>query len=226
MKTLQRFSVHFGLSCVAISIAAADPIKRSFAACAIALNDDISELYLPLGPTSVEGESEWLKVPLNELTVGAPLEYHGPANLRFFANPAADAKPVATINLAASTSSMLLVFLPNPVGDGYRIIAIADSDFPFGSYYFQNLSPHPVAVDLDGKKHLLDPGKSAVEPASPDDDQEVRIHASIQGKTRLIKSTSWRLDAEQRELVFFHTPPGSGRVATKHILSIRPAQQP
>ena len=34
----------------------------------------------------------------------------------------------------------------------------------------------------------------------------------------LIKSSSWRLDAGQREMVFFYTPPGTTRVLAKHLV--------
>ena len=48
------------------------------------------------------------------------------------------------------------------------------------------------------------------------------LERTVNGKAVLIKSTSWRLDANQREMVFFHTPPGTGRVLAKHLLSTRP----
>jgi hypothetical protein len=56
----------------------------------------------------------------------------------------------------------------------------------------------------------------------------VKIHASINNAARLIKSTSWRLDADQRELVFFYQAPGSATVLSKHLMSNKvatPAEQ-
>jgi hypothetical protein len=221
-----RLALSSSLFCSATALAIADPVKLSFSACAVAIVDDSSELNLPLSTSSDGRVTEWLKVPLNELTVGEPLQYRGPAAMRFYAKPDADAKPIASINLSTNSSSVLLVFLPNPAGDGYRIIPVADSTFPYGSYYFQNLSANPVAIDLGGNKHVLKPGESAIQSTRPGEDEEVRIHASIRGNARLIKSTSWRLDATQRELVFFYTRPGTEMVTTKHVMSIKPSGSP
>lgn len=201
---------------------AAENIKLRFSACAIALAEDQSELHLPLGTGSGPGDMSWLKVGLNELTVGDDLEYTGPATLRFYATPETENKPVASITLEPASGSLLLVFLPDQASGGYKIIPITDAGFPYGSYFFQNLSPHPVAIALGEKQQVLRPGESKVQAASPGQDEEVKIHASINGNSRLIKSSSWRLDAGQRELVFFHSPPGSSIVSTKHVVSTKP----
>jgi hypothetical protein len=202
---------------------AGDGIKLRFSVCAVALSGELSELHLPLAKATGAKPTAWLKVPLNETTVGAPMEYRGPAALRFFAAPGEGTKPVATMTVATTAKSILLVFLPDPATGGYKVIPVDDAEFVFGSYYFHNLSPHAVAIDLGGRKQVLKPGGKAVMAVPPAEDQEVKIHASINGAARLIKSTSWRIDADQRELVFFYTPPGGEMVLTKHLMSSKVA---
>jgi hypothetical protein len=201
---------------------AAENIKLRFSACAIALAEDQSELHLPLGTGSSPGAISWMKVGLNELTVGDEIEYTGPATLQFYATPDPAGKPLASITLEPASGSLLLVFLPDQASGGYKIIPIPDAGFPYGSYFFQNLSPHPVAIVLGEKQQVLRPGENKVQTANAGQDEEVKIHASINGNSRLIKSSSWRLDAGQRELVFFHSPPGSSIVSTKHVVSTQP----
>jgi hypothetical protein len=186
---------------------------------ALAIQDDLGELHLAGGTPGDGRKSEWRTVALNELTVGESIDYRGPATLGFYAAPVAGSRQVATVDLPTSATSVLLVFIPEAATGGYRVLPIPDSEFGFGSYYFHNLSQHAVAIDLAGRKRILNPGDKAVERAAPGEDQEVKIHASINGTPRLIKATSWRLDAGQRELVFFHTPPGSNLVRTKHLIS-------
>ena len=202
---------------------AGDGVKIRFSVCAVALSGELSELHLPLAKSPGAKPTDWLKVPLNETTVGASMEYQGPAALRFFATSGEGAKPAATVTVATTAKSILLVFLPDPDTGGYKVIQVDDAEFAFGSYYFHNLSPHAVAIELGGRKEVLKPGAKAVVAAPPAEDQQVKIHASINGAARLIKSTSWRIDADQRELVFFYTPPGGEMVLTKHLMSSKVA---
>ena len=90
---------------------AGDGIKLRFSVCAVALSGELSELHLPLAKATGAKPTAWLKVPLNETTVGAPMEYRGPAALRFFAAPGEGTKPVATMTVATTAKSILLVFL-------------------------------------------------------------------------------------------------------------------
>lgn len=229
MKTQQRsgFSRHFrrllfaGAAVLWVAPLAAEvpQVSVRISVGAVAIHEDQSELHLASGKPGGGGEPNWQTVALNDLTVGESFDYRGPATLGFYAAPAAGSRLIAQVDLGASAKSVLLVFIPDASTGGYRIIPINDDEFKFASYYFQNLSHHAVAIDLGGKKRILNPGGKAVEAAVPGEDQEVKIHASINGNPRLIKATSWRLDAGQRELVFFHTPPGSELVRAKHLFS-------
>lgn len=196
-----------------------DRVNLRFSACALAINGELSEVHLPLAKAAGAKATEWLKVPLNEITVGQPLAYHGSSKLTFFAKQVEGEKPVATVTVAATAKSILLVFLPDSATAGYKVIQVNDADFAFGSYYLQNLSPHAIAIDLAGRKQILPPGAKAIMAVPAAEDQQVKIHASINNTARLIKSTSWRLDADQRELVFFYQPPGSATVLSKHLMS-------
>lgn len=205
--------------CVIPSPAEVPQVSVRISVGAVAIHDDQSELHLAGGEPGDGRDAAWQKVALNELTVGEPIDYRGPSTLAFFAAPVAGSKQIAKVDLGVSAKSVLLVFVPDAATGGYRIIPIHDGEFQFGSYYFQNLSRHAVAIELGGQKRILNPGAKAIQAAVPGEDQEVKIHASIEGKPRLIKATSWRLDASQRELVFFHTPPGTQLVRTKHLVS-------
>ncbi|MCF7732490.1 MAG: hypothetical protein K9N23_12435 [Akkermansiaceae bacterium] len=183
-------------------------------------------MHLPLAKASGNRQAAWLKVSLNVFTVGTSVAYKGPAALRFFDSPSEEAKQVAAVTVAGTAKSILLVFIPDPGTGGYKVIQVDDADFAFGSYYFQNLSSHTVVIDLAGQKQILKPGAKAVLAARAGENQHVKIHASINGAARLIKSTSWRIDADQRELVFFYTPPGVETVLTKHLVSSKALTPP
>lgn len=213
------------LACAPATRAADDTIHAKFTVCAVAICGELAKLQIPLPQPAKATRQPWLEVPLNELNTSATFDYKGPPAVRFFATANAATKPVATATLPAGGDSLVLVMVPNPTNDGYRVIVVADAEFAFGSYYLQNLSPHPVAVDLGGKKQILVPAAKAVMPGGGGADQDVKIYASINGQQRLIKSSSWRLDANQREMVFFHTPPGTEQVVSKHIVSMQPEQK-
>lgn len=212
-------------SAISSARAADEVIHAKFTICAIAVCDNLATLQIPLPGPSKAASQPWLEVPLNELSTSETFDYKGPPTVRFFATTDTTAKPVAAVTLPTGAASLLLVLLPNATNDGYRVIVVPDSDFAFGSYYLQNLSSFPVAVDLGGKKQALPPGAKAVMPGGGGKDLDIKIHASINGRTRLIRSTSWRIDSNQRELIFFHSPPGTDRVMTKHIVSTKPEQK-
>lgn len=202
--------------------AADEPIHAKFTICALAICGELATLQVPLPAPSKAARQPWLEVPLNELSTSKSFDYHGPPSVRFFATADPAAKPVAAATLPSGGASLLLVMVPNATNDGYRVIVVPDAEFTFGSYYLQNLSTYPVAVDLGGSKQVLAPGAKTVMPGGGGEDRDVKIHASIKRQPRLIKSTSWRLDSNQRELVFFHSPPGTDQVVTKHIVSMQP----
>ncbi|MBN8458358.1 MAG: hypothetical protein J0M04_11040 [Verrucomicrobia bacterium] len=200
--------------------AADDSVSVSVSVATLAISGDIAEVRTPLANEAGTGGGKWLDMKLNENSLTGPYRYHGAPVLRLYGLQDPPGKPLAEAKLPEGSANLILVLLPNP--GGYRALAIPESEAPEGSFFVMNFSPFPVAVELAGKREILKPGGRASMPGGRGEDQEVRIHAVINGKPALVRSTSWRLDANQREMVFFHTPPGTGRVAAKHILSTRP----
>lgn len=202
------------------AVAADDRIGVSFSVATLAISGDLSEARAPLDSAGSANSAGWLEVKLNENSLTGPYRYHGPPLLRLYGMRNPPGQPLAETRLAEGSANLILVLLPKP--GGYQALAIPEAEAPDGSFFLMNFSPFPVAVELAARREVIKPGSRVSLPGGQGKDQDVRIHASVNGKAVLIKSTSWRLDADQREMVFFHTPPGTGRVLAKHLLSTRP----
>jgi len=198
--------------------------KIRLAACATDIVADLQTLHLASGGNHAAKTATWLDIPLNVFTLSQPIEYEGPRTLNFLAAATADAKPVASIELPGDARSYMLVFVPNVESSGYRVIPIVEADFPYGSYFLVNCSMFPVAVNIANQKKVLPPGGRANFAGANGQPQDVRIHASIHEQARLVRSTSWQLNANQREVVLFYNQPGSDQVRSKHFMAIRAAE--
>ncbi len=195
--------------------------KIRFAACATDIVAELQTLHLASGGNSAAKAATWLDIPLNVFTLSQPIEYEGPRTLNFLAAATAEAKPVASIELPGDARSYLLVFVPNAESSGYRVLPIVDADIPYGSYFLVNCSMFQVAVNIDNQKKVLPPGGKASFAGANGQPQDVRIHASIHEQARLLRSTRWQLDANQREVVLFYGQPGSDLVRSKHFMAMR-----
>jgi hypothetical protein len=195
--------------------------KISILVCAAEIVGEFHTLHLATGGKPGTKAAKWLDIPLNVFTVSQAIEYEGPRTLDFLASSTADAKPVAKTELPGNAKSYLLVFLPNKESNGYRVLPIVDSDFPYGSYLLLNCSTFPVAVDIANQKKVLQPGMRTNVPGANGRSQDVNIYASIHDQIRLIRSTCWQLDANQREFVMFYSQPGTDLVRSKHIMTMR-----
>ncbi len=197
--------------------------KISITVCATDIVGDLNTLHLASGGKPAAKTFKWLDIPLNVFTVSQPIEVTGPRTLNFLATATPDSPPVASIGLPGDASSYLLVFVPNSDSNGYRIIPIAEHDFPYGSYFLVNCSKVRLAVNIADQKKLLKSGEQANVPGANGKSQDVSIHASIHDEVRLIRSTRWQLDENQREVVLFYSQPGTDVVRSKHIMAMRAA---
>jgi len=195
--------------------------KIHIAACATEIVAELQTLHLASGGNKAAKAATWLDIPLNVFTLSQPIEYEGPRTLNFLATATAEAKPVASIELPGDARSYLLVFVPNEESSGYRVLPIVDADFPYGSYFLVNCSLFPVAVNIANQKKVLPPGGKANFAGANGQPQDVRIQASIHEQARLLRSTSWQLAANQREVVLFYGQPGSDLVRCKHFIAMR-----
>ncbi|MCX6875004.1 MAG: hypothetical protein NTW21_14525 [Verrucomicrobia bacterium] len=195
--------------------------KIRICVCAVDIAGDLSTLHLASGGKPAAKTVKWLDIPLNVFTVSQPIEVEGPRMLNFLAAATPDTQPVASVRLPGDASSYLLVFVPNKEANGYRVIPIADHAFPYGSFFLVNCSKTRLAVNIAEQKRLLKPGEQANVPGANGKSQDVSIHASINDQVRLIRSTRWQLDDNQREVVLFYDQPGTDLVRSKHIVATR-----
>ena len=194
-------------------------VRLSFGA--VGLLDNLATLHLAAGADADGQPTEWLQVRLNQHTISQPIDYSGPLQLRFFSTESTAEPPVAATTVDGTAESLLLVFVPDD-NNRYRIVQVNDDRFAFGSYYFHNLSPHPVALEVGDHRSALRPGEQTIVRAAAAASQLVRIYSRIDDQQRLIRSSTWRLEPGQRELIFFHTPPGTNLVQARHLISARP----
>lgn len=199
--------------------------KIRIAVCATDIVAALPTLHLASGGNNAAKTPTWLDIPLNVFTLSQPIEYEGARTLNFLAATTAEAKPVASIDLPGDAMSYLLVFVPNAESNGYRVLPIVDADFPYGSYFLVNCSAFQVAVNIASQKKILPPGGKATLAGANGQPQDVLIHASIHEQARLVRSTSWQLAANQREVVLFYKPPGSDLVRSKHFMALRATQK-
>jgi len=191
--------------------------------CATDIVGDLNTLHLASGGKPAAKTIKWLDIPLNVFTVSQPIEVTGPRTLNFLATATPDSQPVASIALPGDAISYLLVFVPNKDANGYRIIPIVEHDFPYGSYFLLNCSKVRLAVSIADQKKLLKPGEHVNVPGANGKSQDVSIHASINDEVRLIRSTRWQLDENQREVILFYSQAGTDLVNSKHIMAMRSA---
>ncbi len=229
MSFLQYFqlSVLVGLSLVVYmpaGLCAQEANKKiSITVCATDIVGDLNTLHLASGGKPAAKTLKWLDIPLNVFTVSQPIEVIGPRTLNFLAAATLDSPPVASTAIPGDATSYLLVFVPNKDANGYRIIPIAEPDFPYGSYFLVNCSKVRLAVSIGDQKKLLKPGEQANVAGANGKSQDVNIHASIHDEVRLIRSTRWQLDENQREVVLFYSQTDSDLVGSKHIMAMRAA---
>lgn len=208
------------VACLATAAAAVDlpgSIRAELRVAATGIAGNHHTLWLRTGP-----ERDPLEVPLNVRTFSAPIAYDGLPEAQFFANAAAARaaepaeKPLLTTTLTAGSS--LLVFVP---GEGnYRILPVAGSDFPFGSFRFANLTRAKVRAEVGKEAANLEPGESRSFRFSQDQPSlGVRLYSKSDDKgVRLLRQTNWSISLTQRELVLFFVNPDSGLVQTRHFI--------
>jgi hypothetical protein len=200
--------------------AADGPVRVTFTVATLALTGDLAEMRVPLASAGAAAGRRWLDVKLNENGFTGPYQYHGVRLLRFYGRQDPPGEALAEAKLPEGVTKLILVLFPK--AGGYSAIAVPEAESPEGSFFLMNTSPFPVSIELAGRREILKPGGRASMAGGRGADQEVRIHAVVDGKATLIRSTSWRLDANQREMVFFHTPPGTTHVVAKHLMATSP----
>lgn len=200
----------------------AERLKLSF--CATSISNSLRTIYLPVSKPKGDRPPEWLETRLNIHTASNPVEYKGSRSLIFYDSKKDDAKAVARVVLRGDASSYILVFLPNPKTKGYRVLAIPDRDFKYGSYYFRNFSSHRVAITLGKKRKVIEKNAALnVKAADQGAPELVLIQAQFDQQVKPIKQSKWQLQPNQRELVVFYNAKSGKNLSMKHIVSIRPA---
>lgn len=174
---------------------------------------------------------EPMEIPLNTRVFSLPIEHKGAATLEFFAT-AADAMakeapaPLATTTLKSTAS--LMIFSPSADLEKYQVFTTAEADFPYGSFRLVNFSQATVQAEIAGKTTQLKPSIAETIRVSPTENAiPVRILALAEGTpARVVRQTSWSVNANQRELVLFFPNPDNGLVRLRHFVDTKAEDPP
>ncbi len=174
---------------------------------------------------------EPIEIPLNTRVFSLPIEHKGVAALEFFATAAdASAKealaPLATTTLKSTAS--LIIFSPSADLEKYQAFTTSEADFPYGSFRLVNFSQATVQAEIAGKTTLLKPSASeSIRVSATENAIPVRILALAEGTpARVVRQTSWSVNATQRELVLFFPNPDNGLVRLRHFVDTKAENPP
>lgn len=196
----------------------AESTTRTIRVAALDIADSHDTLWLRTGA----GEDP-LRIPLNTRVFSQPIQFESPATVRFYSSAeaaAADEPPAPVASVQLANPSSLLVLAPRQDRAGYEAYAIADHDFPFGSFRLVNFSRAKVQGEFSEQTVTLDPGGAeTVDFRGSQNAITVRIHALAgEPPPRLIRQTSWSIIPTQRELVLFFPNPDTGLVRLRHFV--------
>jgi hypothetical protein len=131
--------------------------------------------------------------------------------------------PVASVKVANTTRMLVLFF---PVKDGYQAMWIPDDEAGYGSFVVINTTPSNLMCQVDGAKPaVVKPGERSVIPAPGGKPVQVKLAAVLkEGGAKLIRTSSWQLDANQREFVIVHGD--AERAKFHHLVDYRKEEEP
>lgn len=131
--------------------------------------------------------------------------------------------PLTSVKVGATPRMLILFF---PVKDGYKAMRIPDDEAGYGSFVLINTTPSDLMCQVDGAKPaVVKPGQRSVIPAPGGKPVLVKLAAVLkEGGAKLIRTSSWQLDANQREFVIVHGD--AERAKFHHLVDYRKEEEP
>ncbi len=113
-------------------------------------------------------------------------------------------RPPLTSIKVGGTPRMLVIFFP--AKDGYQAMRIPDDEAGHGSFVLINTTPSNLMCQIDGTKPaVVKPGQRSIIPAPGGKPVQVKLAAVLkEGGAKLIRTSSWQIDSNQREFVIVH----------------------
>ena len=225
MKPLFRLALAFlFLAPPPLSAAPEEAAPVTFRVAAAAISGGLDTLWLAgsdgAAPTGCRLNVRSFSGEIEAKAVDGRLLFHAS---REAAEASPPRPPLTTVKVGESTKVLLLFF---PAKDGYRAMPIPDGEAGYGSFVLINTTPSNLACQVDGAKPVVvKPGLRINIPAPGGKPVQVKLAAELkQGGSKLIRTSSWQIDANQREFVIVHGD--AERAGFHHLVDYRREEAP